>query len=100
LAKLDTDRETGIIGDRKDIRRRQKFFGDNERTLPTIEPFYESLMEQFRDFNVKLLLVFATLSLILSIWGPEYAWLESLSIYFAVFFAAAIGSVCEWSKNK
>lgn len=93
--------QTGIIGDVKDINRRKKFFGENERSLPNIRKYYEILWDQFDEFLVLLLLVFATLSLVASFWSPvPYKWLESISIYFAVIFAALIASLCDYGKEK
>merc|ERR1712151_255072 len=52
LEKLATDAETGIIGDVKDINRRKKFFGENERSLPKIRSYLEILWDQFDEFLV------------------------------------------------
>ena len=101
LNELCTDAETGIIGDRKDLIRRQKFYGKNQFKLPVIDSYWKLLKEQFADTNVQLLLFFATLSLFGSFFSDvPYKYLESLSIYFAVIFAAVITSICDFSKNK
>ena len=51
-----------------------------------------------------LLLVFATLSLVASLWSGDpdhpYKWHESVSIYFAVLFAAMVGSFCDYGKER
>jgi magnesium-transporting ATPase (P-type) len=101
LDKLATDAETGIIGDVKDINRRKKFFGENERSLPNIRTYLEILWDQFDEFLVLLLLIFATLSLVASFWSEvPYKWLESVSIYFAVIFAALLQSFCDYGKER
>jgi len=101
LDKLATDAETGIIGDVKDINRRKKFFGENKRSLPQIRSYLEVLRAQCDDFLVLLLLVFATVSLVASFWSDvPYKWLESVSIYFAVGFAALIQSLCDYGKER
>jgi magnesium-transporting ATPase (P-type) len=104
LDKLATDAETGIIGDVKDINRRKKFYGQNDRSLPSIRGYHQILWEQLNEFLVVLLLVFATLSLVASLWSGDtehpYKWLESVSIYFAVLFAAMVGSFCDYGKER
>jgi len=101
LAKLVTDAETGIIGDVKDIKRRKKFFGANERSLPTVRSFWAVLWDQFDEFYVLLLLIFASISLVVSFFqGIKWKWLEAVSIYFAVLFAAFIQTLCDWGKEK
>lgn len=48
-----------------------------------------------------MLLIFATASLLLSIFGGEKGkWIESVSVYFAVLFAATIQTLCDWGKEK
>jgi len=50
---------------------------------------------------VQILLLFATISLFCSFWSDvPYKYLESVSIYFAVIFAALIASSCDFSKSK
>lgn len=76
-------------------------FGENERSLPKIRSYLEILWDQFDEFLVLLLLVFASLSLVASFWSDvPYMWLESVSIYFAVIFAALIASFCDYGKEK
>lgn len=77
-------------------------FGENERSLPNIRSYLEILWDQFDEFLVLLLLVFATLSLVASFGYKEepYKWLESVSIYFAVIFAALIASFCDYGKER
>jgi hypothetical protein len=36
---LNTDKDTGIIGDKKDVERRQKLFGKHSIALPKIQTF-------------------------------------------------------------
>ena len=47
-----------------------------------------------------MLLIFATISLVLSIFGGERSWIEAASVYFAVLFAATIQTLCDWGKEK
>ena len=46
-------------------------------------------------------MIFATISLVASFWSETpYKWLESVSIYFAVLFAAMVGSFCDYGKER
>ena len=60
------------------------------------------LWDQFDEFYVQVLLVFATISLVVSFFQDETKgkWLESVSIYFAVLFAATVQTLCDWGKEK
>jgi hypothetical protein len=40
LKSLATDFETGIIGNEADLKRRQKFFGNNKKKLPNVKTFF------------------------------------------------------------
>ena len=76
-------------------------FGENTRSLPRIRSYLEVLWDQCDEFLVLLLLVFATVSLVASFWSDvPYKWLESVSIYFAVAFAAMIQSLCDYGKER
>ena len=76
-------------------------FGENTRSLPRIRSYLEVLWDQCDEFLVLLLLVFATVSLVASFWSDvPYKWLESVSIYFAVLFAALIQSLCDYGKER
>ena len=60
------------------------------------------LWDQFDEYYVLALLVLATISLVVSIFSVEYRdkWLEAVSIYFAILFAATIQTFCDWGKEK
>lgn len=45
LDKLNTEEKTGIVGDNKDIMRRQSFFGINEKQLPRLKTLFQLLKE-------------------------------------------------------
>jgi magnesium-transporting ATPase (P-type) len=76
-------------------------FGANNRSLPTVRSFWAILWDQFDEFYMQILLILGTLSLVLSFFSSEpYKWLESVSIYFAVFFAGLIQTFCDWGKEK
>ena len=64
--------------------------------------FWAILWDQFDEYYVLALLVLATISLLVSIFSVEYRdkWLEAVSIYFAILFAATIQTFCDWGKEK
>jgi hypothetical protein len=49
LDKICTDKMTGIVGDKKDIKRRQSFFGVNTKQMPQLKTFWQLLREQARE---------------------------------------------------
>ena len=42
----------------------------------------------------------ATISLVVGFFAEDSTWIEAFSIYFAVFFAALIQTLCDWGKEK
>ena len=46
------------------------------------------------------MLIFATISLAVSIFSADKKYLEAISIYFAVIFAGMIQTFCDWGKEK
>ncbi len=98
---LNTDVETGIIGDRKDLDRRKTLFGQHSLALPEIETFMTLLARQFEDSNVVFLIWAASGYLILSGFGDEPgAYIEALTIYSGLLFAAMIAAFCDWIKER
>ena len=75
-------------------------FGKNERSLPTVRSFWKILWDQFDEFYIQVLLIFATISLVISFFSPDVSFIESLSIYIAVGFAGMIQTFCDWGKEK
>jgi len=66
---LNTDKDTGIIGDKRDLERRQALFGKHSIALPKIQSFWVLLARQFEDSNVIFLIWSATIYLLFSIFG-------------------------------
>jgi len=101
LHSLGTDALTGIIGDAKDIKRRQTFFGENAKQLPKIKSFLSLLLSQFEDLSLRILLVAATLTLAVGLYSAEpYQWVEGASIYFAVALIVLFTSGFDYMKEK
>lgn len=76
-------------------------YGKNVYSLPTTESVWAIAKKQFDDFYVRFLLVLALISLAFSFYSDEaYKWLESVSIFFAVFFAAIIQASCDYGRDQ
>lgn len=72
------------------------------KSLPNIRSFWAILWDQLDEFYVQLLIIVATILLLLSLGpeAPEYKWVESFSVYFAVIFACFIQTLCDWGKES
>jgi len=92
-------KETGIIGDVKDIARRKKFFGKNYKRIPRIHSYLSILLEKFEDEFIRILLVLGVVSLVLSIFFKTFPY-EAMSIFFAVGLSALVASLCDYGKEQ
>lgn len=102
---MNTDFNTGIIGDEHDLRRRQECFGKHSIPIPKIQTYFTILCQQFEDSNVIFLTWAASLYLVFSIFGTKktgdnLGYLESLTIYFGLMFAANLAAVADWIKQR
>ena len=76
-------------------------FGKNKIALPKITSFLDLLASQFEDTNVQFLIIAATLYLLFSLYSNRSnAYIESLTIYCGVLFAALISAICDYIKEK
>lgn len=72
--------------------------GENILTPPAREPLWKLFLEKFKDPIIKILLVAATLSLVISIIHNEYA--ETIGIFCAILLATGVGFWFEMDANK
>ena len=72
--------------------------GNNLLTPPPRTPMWKLYLEKFQDPVIRVLLVAAVFSLIISIIENEYA--ETIGIFFAIFLATGIGFYFEYDANK
>ena len=72
--------------------------GENLLTPPKRPSIWKLYLEKFQDPVIKVLLVAAAFSLIISIMENEYA--ETIGIFFAIFLATGIGFYFEYDANK
>jgi len=76
LRKIATELETGIIGDRRDLERREKYFGKNLKPLPQVPPLFESIKEALNDRILLSLAIAAFFTIITNMvaTGPAWGW--------------------------
>lgn len=87
---------TGLT-DQEVIASREKN-GINLLTPPKRPSIWKLYLEKFQDPVIRILLVAAVFSLIISIIESEYA--ETIGIFFAIFLATGIGFYFEYDANK
>ena len=85
------------LTDQEVIASRQKY-GENLLTPPKRPSIWKLYLEKFQDPVIRVLLVAAVFSLIISIIENEYA--ETIGIFFAIFLATGIGFYFEYDANK
>ncbi len=72
--------------------------GNNLLTPPERPSMWRLYLEKFRDPVIRILLVAACFSFIISVIESEYA--ETIGIFFAIFLATGIGFYFEYDANK
>ena len=85
------------LTDQEVLQNRQKY-GMNLLTPPKRPSIWKLYLEKFQDPVIKVLLVAAAFSLLISIIESEYA--ETIGIFFAIFLAPGIGFYFEYDANK
>ncbi|MDR1755890.1 MAG: calcium-translocating P-type ATPase, PMCA-type [Culturomica sp.] len=76
----------------------RKKYGDNILTPPPKTPLWKLFIEKFKDPIIRILLVAAVLSLIISVMHNEYA--ETIGILVAIFLATGISFWFEMDAGK
>ena len=87
---------TGLT-DQEVLSSREKY-GVNLLTPPKRPSMWKLYLEKFQDPVIRVLLVAAVFSLIISVIENEYA--ETIGIFFAIFLATGIGFYFEYDANK
>lgn len=85
------------LTDQEVLQSREKH-GINLLTPPKRPSIWKLYLEKFQDPVIKILLVAAVFSLLISIIENEYA--ETIGIFFAIFLATGIGFYFEYDANK
>ncbi|WP_251619947.1 calcium-translocating P-type ATPase, PMCA-type [Odoribacter lunatus] len=81
-----------------EVRQSREKEGANVLTPPARTPLWKLFLEKFRDPIIRILLVAATLSLVISIVHHEYA--ETIGIFSAIFLATGVGFWFELDANR
>ncbi len=76
----------------------RKKYGSNVLTPPERTPLWKLFLEKFKDPIIRILLVAAGLSLIISIMHNEYA--ETIGIFAAIFLATGVAFWFEMDANR
>ena len=105
LKKLQTDENSGLIVNEKELLRRIKAFDDNITIEKPMTTCCEYVWEALKDLMLRILIVAAIVQIILgSIPGiaedPSKEWVEGMSIIIAVSIVVSVGSVTNWTKEK
>ena len=87
---------TGLTDREVEESRRQH--GQNLLTPPKRPSMWRLYLEKFKDPVIKVLLVAACFSLVISVIEGEYA--ETIGIFFAIFLATGIGFWFEYGANR
>jgi len=85
------------LSDQEVLESRQKH-GMNLLTPPAKASMWKLYLEKFNDPVIRILLVAACLSFVISVIEGEYA--ETIGIFFAIFLATGIGFYFEYDANK
>ena len=91
-----TDILTGLT-DKQVLESREKY-GTNLLTPPKRPSLWKLYLEKFNDPVIRILLVAALFSFVISVIEGEYA--ETIGIFFAIFLATGIGFYFEYDANK
>ena len=82
----------------KQVQENRETYGWNLLTPPKPPSMWKLYLEKFNDPVIRILLVAAFFSLVISIIEGEYA--ETIGIFFAIFLATGIGFYFEYDANK
>lgn len=81
-----------------EVENSRRKYGENILTPPPRTPLWKLFLEKFKDPIIRILLVAAFLSLIISIMHQEYA--ETIGIFAAIFLATGVGFWFEMDASK
>ena len=98
---LNTNPVSGIVGDQEDVRRREGIYGKNHIALPVTTSFSDLLAQQFEDDSTVFLIGASTVYLMFTLFdGQALGYIEALTIYSGVMFAALCAALSDWIKER
>jgi len=100
LKALQSEAGTGIMGDERDLLRRETFFGKNKKPDFDIPPIIDSVKQVMSQKILKCVAALAIVSLITGeIYDPKDGWREGTAILFALFALVSISAWNDWMKD-
>ena len=81
-----------------EVQRSREAHGTNVLTPPKRKSMWRLYLEKFEDPVIRILLIAACLSLLISIFENEYA--ETIGIIFAILLATGVGFLFEYDANR
>lgn len=97
MSQIQEKQTLNGLSDQEVIESRNKN-GINLLTPPKRPSMWKLYWEKFQDPVIRILLVAAVFSLVISVFENEYA--ETIGIFFAIFLATGIGFYFEYDANK
>jgi len=97
MAQAKPENVLNGLSDKQVLESREKY-GWNLLTPPKRPSMWKLYLDKFNDPVIRILLVAAFFSLVISIIEGEYA--ETIGIFFAIFLATGIGFYFEYDANK
>lgn len=101
LKKLASEQGTGIVGDEKDLKRRKKVFGENQRPTPPRASIKESIIQTISNYVWLAIAGTALLSSVVSVFFGEWreVW-EGISIILVALFLIMLIAVADYIKDN
>lgn len=93
---METKHYSGLTD--QEVKTSREKYGENILTPPPRTPLWKLFLDKFKDPIIRILLVAALLSLIISVMHNEYA--ETIGIFVAIFLATGVGFWFEMDANK
>ena len=81
-----------------EVRQSREKYGQNVLTPPKRKSMWKLYLEKFEDPVIRILLVAACLSLVISVFENEYA--ETIGIIAAILLATGVGFLFEYDANR
>lgn len=102
MGKLATYPETGIMGDARDLKRREKTFGANSKPLPRVVSVLDSVKQEASNI---IWLVLGASALFAGLCGlfvndALQALLEAVSIVLIAILILVANAASDWHKDK
>jgi len=100
INKVQSDANSGIMGDKADLRRRTTKFCKNEKPVPQKPPIWQSIKGAL-DMLLVIVAIFAVISIIPGmVVDPAQGWVEGVFILAALFVQVMISAYADYKKDK